>query len=87
MRRKYDQTRSLVYPSERHVIKKYRNSQGKVMKIYDTDEVRVLDKVYNDYFMQNNIMDMQDIIKGGKVPEEERVDKFLKRIYEDISYD
>ena len=57
------------------------------MMNYLTDEVRVLDKVYNDYFMDNNIMDMQAIIKGGKVPEEERTDEFLKQIYEDISYD
>ena len=39
MRRKYDRTGSLVYPSERHVIKKYMNSQGEIVKIYDTDEV------------------------------------------------
>ena len=57
------------------------------MKIYDTDKVHVLDKVYNDYFMDNDIVDMQDIIRGGKVPEEKRTDEFLKRIYEDISYD
>ena len=57
------------------------------MKIYDTNEERILDKVYNDYFMDNNIVDMKDIIRGGKIPEEKRTDKFLKRIYEDISYD
>ena len=57
------------------------------MKIYVTDEERILDKVYNDYFMDNDIVDMQDIIRGGKIPEEKRTDEFLKRTYEDISYD
>ena len=57
------------------------------MKIYDTDEERILDQVYNEYFMDNDIVDMQDIIRGGKIPEEKRTDEFLKRIYEDISYD
>ena len=85
--RKYDRTGSLVYPPERHVIKKYRNSYGNVVKIYDTDEGCILDKVYNDYFMDNDIVDMQDIIRGGKIPEEKRTDEFLKRMYEDISYD
>ena len=41
--RKYDQTRKFVYLSERHVIKKYRNSYGDVVKIYDTDREVVLD--------------------------------------------
>ena len=38
--RKYDQTGKSVYPSKRHVIKKYKNSYGDVVKIYDTDEER-----------------------------------------------
>ena len=73
--RKYDQTGSLVYPSERHVIKKYMNSQGKIVRIYDTDEVRILNKVWNDYFMESNIWDMEDIIKEGKVPKEKNMQK------------
>ena len=35
---KESQTKKLVYPSEKHVIKRFRNSQGNVVKIYDTDE-------------------------------------------------
>ena len=63
------------------------NSQGEIVRIYDTDEVRILDKIWNNYFMGHNILDMQDIIKEGKVPKEERADEFFKRIYEDITYD
>ena len=55
------------------------------MKIYDTDKSRIIDKVYNDYFMINDIRDMQGIIVGGNVPEEDRADEFFKRIYGDTS--
>ena len=87
IRRKYDPTGDLIYPSERHVIKKYLNSQGEIVKIYDTDEERTIDKVRKDYFMVYNIWDMQDVIEGGKVPKEKYADEFFKRIYEDITYD
>ena len=63
------------------------NSQGKIVKIYDTDEVHILDKVYNHYFMEFDIWDMQDIIKEGKVLKEKYADEFFKRIYENITYD
>ena len=56
------------------------------MKIYDTDESRMLEKVDFDYYMINDIRDMQSIIVGGNVLEEERANKFFKRIYGDTSY-
>ena len=37
--------------------------------------------------MENDIWDMLDIAQEEKIPEEKRRDEFLKRIYEDISYD
>ena len=60
------------------------NSQGEIVKIYDTDEVRILDKVWNDYFMESDIWDMEDIIKEGKVLKEKYADEFFKRLYENI---
>ena len=63
------------------------NSQGKIVKIYDTDELRILNKVYNNYFMEFNIWNMRDIIEGGKVPKKKYADEFFKRIYKDITYD
>ena len=71
---------------ERHVIKKFRNSYGDIVKIYDTDRERILDQVYNKYFMDNDITNMLVITREKKIPKEKRGDKFLKRIYEDISY-
>ena len=56
--RKYDRTGKFVYPLERHVIKKFRNSYGDIVKIYDTDGERILDQVYNKYFMDNDITNM-----------------------------
>ena len=64
--RKYDQTGKYVYPSERHVIKKYKNSYGDVVKIYDTDEERTLDEVYNEYYMYRDIVDMLDVAQERK---------------------
>ena len=64
--RKYDQTGKYVYPSERHVIKKYKNSYGDVVKIYDTDEERTLDEVYNEYYMYRDIVDMLDVAQENK---------------------
>ena len=48
-KRKHDQTGRLVLPLERHVIKKVINSQGQVVKIYNTDKERVIDRVFNPY--------------------------------------
>ena len=75
-----------VYPSERHVIKKYRNSYGDVVKIYDTDGEHILDQVYNKYFMHNDITNMLVIAKEKKIPKEKRGNEFLKRTYESIKY-
>ena len=71
----------------RHVIKKYKNSYGDVVKIYNTDEERTLDEVYNEYFMYRDIVDMLDIAQEKKIAEEKRTDEFLKRIYGDTTYD
>ena len=75
---KGSQTKKLVYPSEKHVIKRFRNNQGDVVKLYDTDESCIINKVCNDYSMINDIRDMQGIIVGGNVPEEEHTDEFFK---------
>ena len=85
IRKSYDHTGKYIYPSnlERHVIKKYLNSQGEIVKIYDTDEERI----YNVYFMDYDIWDMWNIIEGGKVTKEKYANEFFKRIYEDITYD
>ena len=46
-KRRRDQTGTYIIPTgtKRHVIKKYINSYGETIKIYDTDEVCILDKV------------------------------------------
>ena len=84
--RKYDRTGKYIYPSEKHVIKKYKNSYGDVVKIYNTDEERILDEVFNEYFMYRDLVDMLDVAQEKKIPEEKRIDKFLKRVYGDTTY-
>ena len=89
IRRRYDCTGRSIYPSniERHVIKKYVNSNGEVVKIYDNDKERTIDRVYNEYFVNVDIWDMWRIIEEGKVTKERYAEEFIKRIYEDITYD
>ena len=84
--RKYDQTGKYIYPSEKHVIKKFRNSHGNVVKIYDTDEERILDEVFNEYFLYRDLVDMDCIIHDKKIPEEKRIHKLLKYLYGDTTY-
>ena len=60
------------------MIKKFRNSYGDVVKIYDTDKERILDEVYNEYFMEQDTWDMLDIAREEKIPEEKRADEFFK---------
>ena len=57
------------------------------MKIYDTDKECIIKNIYNPYSMHFDIWDMQDIITEGNVSKEKYGDEFLKRIYEDITYD
>ena len=56
------------------------------MKIYDTDKERILDEVFNEYFMYRDLVDMADVVQEKKIPEEKRIDKFLKRVYGDTTY-
>ena len=56
------------------------------MKIYDTDEERILDEVFNEYFMYRDLVDTSDIVQEKKIPEEKCIDKFLKQVYGDTTY-
>ena len=84
--RKYDRTGKFVYPSERHVIKKYRNSYGDVVNIYDTDRTTILDRVWNQYNWYSDTTLMLAIVRDKKVPKEKREDEYLKRTYESTTY-
>ena len=63
------------------------NTQGEIVKIYNTNEERTLDNVYRQYFMDTDIWDMEDVIRDKNVAKEDRGDEFFKCIYEDIAYD
>ena len=55
--------------------------------MYDTDEEWILDEVFNEYFMYKDLVDMLDVAQEKKIPEEKRIDEFLKRVYGDTTYD
>ena len=83
-KRRRDQTGKHIIPTgtKRHVIKKYINSYGETIKIYDTDEVRILDKVFNKYSLHSDVREMLKIIqRRRKVPKDKYGEEFVKIIY------
>ena len=83
-KRRRDQTGTYIIPTgtKRHVIKKYINSYGETIKIYDTDEVRILDKVFNKYSLHSDVREMLKIIqRRRKVPKDKYGEEFVKIIY------
>ena len=83
---RWDKTGKYVYPSERHVIKRYRKYNGKVVKIYDTDRTRFIDSDYDYYKLHEDLEDMDQVIQNKEIPKEKRTDKLLKNIYGDPTY-
>ena len=68
------------------MIKKFRNSYGDVVNIYDTDRTVILDRVWNEYCWYRDTTLMLAIVRDKKVPKEKRGDEFLKRTYESTTY-
>ena len=83
---RWDRTGKYVYPSEKHVIKKFRKSNGDVVKIYDTDTNRFLDSDFNYYKLHRDLEDMDRVIHDKRIPKEKCTDKFLKHLYGDSIY-
>ena len=81
-----DQTQKLVYPKERHVIKRYRKMNGEMVNIYDTDRTRYLDSDIDTYELYEDMKKMEGLIQDKKVPKEDRMNKLLKDIYGDPTY-
>ena len=79
----WDQTQKYVYPSKKHVIKKFRKCNGEVINIYNTDSTRFLDSDYDDYKLHEDIEKMERVIQDKEIPKEKRTDKLLKDIYGD----
>ena len=82
-KRRHDQTGKYIIPAgtKRHVIKKYINSYGDTVKIYDTNEIRILDEVFCQYSLYPDMRDMLRVIQNRKVPKGKYGEEFVKRIY------
>ena len=85
-RMSWDPIQRYVYPSESHVIKRFRKYNGKVVKIYDTDPTWFIDYDYDYYKFHKDLEDMDRGIHNKEIPEEKRTDKLLKNIYGDPTY-
>ena len=82
----WDPIQRYVYPSERHVIKRFRKCNGEVVKIYDTDSTRFIDSDYDYYKLHRDLEDMDRVIHNKEIPKEKRTDELLKNIYGDPTY-
>ena len=83
---RWDKTSKYIYPSEKHVIKKYRKYNGEVVKIYDTDKTRFIDSDYDYYKLQEDLENMDQVIQNKEIPKEKRTEEMFKKIYEDPTY-
>ena len=82
----WDQTGKYVYPLEKHVIKRFRRSNGEVVKIYNTDSTRFLESNYDYYRLHRDIEKMDRVINNKEIPKNKHTDKLLKNIYGDPTY-
>ena len=60
---------------KKHVLIRFRNSSGKMITIYDTDERCHVDKVYNNYNVKDDLRMMLNTIEDvrGKKKERRRI--------------
>ena len=65
---------------------KYRNSHGKLIEIYDTDEMCRIDSVYDNYQTETNVQMMLKTIEEVRGTRKRSVDKFVKRFYQEEQY-
>ena len=68
------------------MIKRFRKSNGKVVKIYDTDSTQFIESNYDYYKLHRDLEDMDRVIHNKEIPKEKRTDKLLKNIYGDPTY-
>ena len=61
---------------------RFRNSNGKMIRIYNTDERCNVDKVYNNYNINDDLRMMLNTIEDVKGTKKRSVDKFIESLYE-----
>ena len=78
-----DQTGTRVLDlTERKVIMNHKNSQGKWITIYDTDEFKLVDKIYDDYHQAIDTRTMMIAIENVKGTNKRNHDEFIEMVYE-----
>ena len=87
-KRVHDRTGKWIYPSnlKKHVLMRFRNSSGKMIEIYDTDENVIIDRVHNDYYINTDMWMMLDTIEETRGTGKRRKDEFIKRLYPEEEY-
>ena len=83
-KRAHDHTGKWIYPFnfKKHVLLKFRNSTRKMITIYDTDERCHVDRVYDNYNVNNDLRMMLNTIEIVKRTKKRSVDEFIEDLYE-----
>ena len=83
-KRVHDHRGKWIYPSnlKKHVLMRFRSSSGKMITIYDIDERCHVDKVYNNYNVNDDLRMMLNTIEDVKETKRRSVDEFIENLYE-----
>ena len=78
-----DQTGTRVLDlTERKVIMNHKNSQGKWITIYDTDEYKLVDKIYDNYNRRTDMQMMMTAIENVEGTNKRNINEFINMVYE-----
>ena len=65
---------------------RYRNSGRKLSEIYNTDKRFDVDRIYDDYNINNDLWMMMRTIEYTRGTKKRSGDEFVKRLYEEEHY-
>ena len=71
---------------KKHVFTRFRNSNGKMITIYNTDERYNVDKVYNNYNVKDDLQMMMRTVEDTRGTKKRSGDKFVKSLYKEEHY-
>ena len=78
-----DQTGTqILHIEDRKVIMNYKNSQGKWITIYNTDESKLVNKIYDDYNRRTDMRMMMMAIENVEGTNKRNIDEFIDMLYE-----
>ena len=65
---------------------RYRNISGKLIEIYDADKRFAVDRIYDNYNVNNDLQMMMKTIEDTRGTKKRIGDKFVKHLYKEEHY-